>query len=206
MNWTNYIERSPRRQVAGSNPVTPTKRNSTVIFLFRFLGCAPFFFAAAVLMAQDSLPSSLSTTSPAPSAQPQLMPAPLPPPSGEPAVPSPAANIPDLSQLDAVFKQSSMGKEADDIKRHLELRRLENQVVGDPAIVGAKAEAQAAKTDLEKREKLRVYYNLYYGRMGALASTPELKAYVETMKTAHLALTAQPRVRPTPAVAKSLAP
>ena len=96
-----------------------------------------------------------------------------------------------------------MGKEADDIKRHLELRRLANQVVGDPAIVGAKAEAQAVKTDLEKREKLRVYYNLYYGRMGALASTPELKTYVETMKTAHLALLAQPRVRPTPVVAKS---
>ena len=131
------------------------------------------------------------------------MPAPLPPPAGAPTVPSPAANIPDLSQLDALFKQSSMGKEADDSKRRLELRKLANQVVGDPAIVAAKAAAVAVKTDLKKRERLRIYYNLYYDRMGALASTPELKTYVETMRTAHLALLAQPRVRPTPVVAKS---
>ena len=203
MNWTNYIKRSPRRQVADSNPVTPTKRNSTVKFLFRFLGCASFLFAAAVLIAQDSLPSALSTARPEPSAEPQLMPVPLPPPTGAPTVPSPAANIPDLSQLDALFKQSSMGKVADDSKRRLELRKLANQVVGDPTIVAAKAAAVAVKTDLKKRERLRIYYNLYYDRMGALASTPELKTYVETMKTAHLALLAQPRVRPTPAVAKS---
>ena len=131
------------------------------------------------------------------------MPAPLPPPTGESAVPSPGANIPDLSQLDALFKQSSMGKEADDFKRHLELRKLANQVVGDPAIVAAKAAARAAKTDLEKREKLRVYYNLYYGRMRSLASTPELKAYVDALKTAHLTLLAQPRVRPAPVAVKS---
>ena len=154
-------------------------------------------------MAQDSLPSSLSTTSPTPSAQPQLVPTPLPPPAGEPPIPSPGANIPDLSQLDAVFKRSSMGKEADELKLRLELRKLANQVVGDPAIVNAKAEAEAVKTDREKRERLRVYYNLYYGRLGALASTPELKAYVETVKAAHLALLAQPRVRPTPATAQS---
>ncbi len=102
-----------------------------------------------------------------------------------------------------MFKKSSMGKEADELKLRLELRKLANQVVGDPAIVNAKAEAEAVKTDREKRERLRVYYNLYYGRLGALASTPELKAYVETVKAAHLAPLAQPRVRPTPATAQS---
>jgi hypothetical protein len=191
------------QEVAGSNPVTPTKRNSTVKFLFRSLGCAFFLSAVGVLFAQDSLPSSLSTTSPTPSAQPQLIPTPLPPPAGEPPIPSPGANIPDLSQLDAMFKKSSMGKEADELKFRLELRKLANQVVGDPAIVNAKAEAEAVKTDREKRERLRVYYNLYYGRLGALASTPELKAYVETVKAAHLAPLAQPRVRPTPATVQS---
>src|SRR4029079_628983 len=51
------VERSPRRQVAGSNPVTPTKRNSTVKFLFRSLTCAFFLSALGALFAQDSLPS-----------------------------------------------------------------------------------------------------------------------------------------------------
>ncbi len=96
-----------------------------------------------------------------------------------------------------------MGKEADDLKRHLESRKLANQVVSDPDIVAAKAAAKAAKTDLQKRERLRLYYNLYYGRMEALAATPELKAYVNQTKNAHLALLAQPRVRPTPTPAKS---
>ena len=96
-----------------------------------------------------------------------------------------------------------MGKAADDFKSHLEWRKLANQAVGDPAVVAAKAAAGAAKTDLEKRAKLKIYYNLYYGRMGSFAATPELKAYVEGMKAAHLAVLAQPRVRPTPTPAKS---
>ncbi len=154
-------------------------------------------------MGQDSLPSSLSTPSPTPSPQPQLIPSPLPPPIGDIPIPPPAKNVPDLSQLDALFKQPSLGNEADDFKRHREWRKLANQVVGDPEIVAAKAAAKVVKTDREKRERLRVYYNLYYGRMAALASTPELKAYVDKEKAAHLALLAQPRVRPTPAVAKS---
>jgi vacuolar-type H+-ATPase subunit E/Vma4 len=102
-----------------------------------------------------------------------------------------------------MFKQSSMGKEADDFKRHLEWRKLANQVAGDPAIVAAKAAAEAAKTDLEKRERLRTYYNLYYERIAVLASTPELKAYINAKKKAHLAVLAQPRVRPTPITGKS---
>ena len=38
------------------------------------------------------------------------------------------------------------------------------------------------KTDLERRARLREYYKIYYAHMLALASTPELKAYLEGKK------------------------
>ena len=68
----------------------------------------------------------------------------------------------------------------------------------DPEVVAAKAAADKAHTDLEKRERLRAYYKVYYTHMQALASTPELKAYLEGKKKAMLAGLAQPRCPPRP--------
>lgn len=109
-----------------------------------------------------------------------------------------APNLPDPSQIDEIFKQTSLGKEADDRRLHLEWRELSNRVVSDPDVVAAKKAAQVAHTDLEKREKLRTYYNIYYGKMRALASSAELKAGLDRVKDAHLAYLNQPRVRPGP--------
>jgi hypothetical protein len=55
------------------------------------------------------------------------------------------------------------------------------------------------KTDIEKRERLRTYYNIYYAHMQALASSPEVKSYLDGKKNAVLESLAQHRVRATPA-------
>ena len=81
--------------------------------------------------------------------------------------PAPLPEVPELSQLDQVFKQTSLGKAADQYRLRIEWRKLENRVAHEPAVVAAKTAAQSARTDLEKRERLRNYYNIYYGRMRA---------------------------------------
>jgi hypothetical protein len=114
------------------------------------------------------------------------------------ATPSLEANgpeLPELSQLDEAFKQRSLSKEVDARRLHIEWRQLKNQVVNDPEVRAAKATAQAARTDLEKRNRLRDYYNVYYERMSALASV-EMKLALQRFKTSHLARLSQPRVRP----------
>ena len=113
-------------------------------------------------------------------------------PSAEPNAP----NIPELSQLDEAFKRTtSLGKEGDERRVHIEWRQLKNRVVNDPEVRAAKATAQAARTDLEKRNLLRDYYNVYYQRMSALASSPEMKLALQALETSHVADTSQPRVR-----------
>ena len=115
------------------------------------------------------------------------------------ATPSPKPNGPDvpgLSQLDEAFKQPSLGKEGDERRLHIEWRQLKNQVVNDPEVRAAKATAQAARTDLDKRNRLRDYYSVYYQRMSALAASAEMKLALEGLKGSHVALLAQPNVRP----------
>jgi hypothetical protein len=110
--------------------------------------------------------------------------------------PPPVSEVPELSQLDQAFKQSSLGKEADESRVRLEIRKLQNQVVGEPAVVAAKTAAHSARTDLEKRDRLRDYYNIYYGKMRALTSSAEVRSVLDTARTEHLRLLDQPRVRP----------
>jgi cell division septation protein DedD len=75
---------------------------------------------------------------------------------------------------------------------------LKNRTVNDPEVQAAKNYAQAARTDLEKRNRLRNYYEVYYQRMSALATTPELKLALQALKDSHQNTLAQPRVRPSP--------
>jgi hypothetical protein len=109
--------------------------------------------------------------------------------------PTPEPSVPELSQIDQIFRQTSLGKEADERRLHIEWRQLANRVATDPEIVTAKKSAEAARTDLEKRERLRTYYNIYYGRMRALASSTEMKTALDALKTQHLSQINQPRVR-----------
>jgi hypothetical protein len=118
------------------------------------------------------------------------------PPTSEPPN---GRELPEISQLDQAFsKPRSLGKAADAARIQIEWRQLKNRTVNDPAVQSAKAFAQAARTDLEKRKRLHNYYDIYYERMSALATTPELKLALQALKTSHQGRLDQPRVRPTP--------
>ena len=107
-------------------------------------------------------------------------------------------NVPELSQLDEMFKQTPMGKAADVQRLRVEWRQLKNKVVNDPDLIAMKRAAEAVRTDLEKREKLRAYYKLYFARVRQFPMSPEMKQYVDAMQASQLGLTAQSRVRPSP--------
>ena len=122
-------------------------------------------------------------------------------PEEEEASPTPPPNgpeLPELKQLDDSFKPKSLGTDADTLKTHALWRQLKNRTVDDPDVQAAKKYAQAARTDLEKRKRLNSYYEIYYQRMSALATTPELKVALQALKESHQGILAQPRVRPSP--------
>jgi hypothetical protein len=146
--------------------------------------------ATPVLYGQDAAQPSVDLYEGA--KQPNITPTPIPYP--EPNGP----NIPELPQLDEAFKPKSLGKEVDERRIHIQWRQLKNRVENDSQVRAAKAFAQAARTDLERRNRFRNYYDIYYTRMSALASSPELKVALEALKSAHVGSLAQPRVRPSP--------
>jgi hypothetical protein len=165
---------------------------------------------------EPPLPARTETPSPTPTAnsnaRPQLnipeIPMSIEPPSlvpdssptipRHPTVPALSKTAPALSELDAVFQTSPLTKAAEVERLHLEWRQLQNRTAYDPEVVGAKEATTRTKTDVEKRARLRAYYNIYYAHMQALASSPELKNYLDGQKAAVLNRLAQPRVRPTP--------
>jgi Glu-tRNA(Gln) amidotransferase subunit E-like FAD-binding protein len=115
-----------------------------------------------------------------------------------PAVSASAPELPELSKLDEAFKHTSIGKAADEYRARLDIRMLENRIANDPDIMAAKKNAEAAPTDLEKRERLRAYYELLYGRMRRSASSEETRKALNDEQTEHLRMLDQPRVRPIP--------
>jgi len=144
--------------------------------------------AVLSLYAQEAAPPTVDLYE----QQDQLEPTPSPVPSNGP-------ELPEISQLDQNFsKPRSLGPQADELRLHKEWRQLKNRTVNDPQVQAAQAYAQSARTDLEKRNRLRNYYNIYYERMSALATTPELKLALQALKTSHQGWLAQPNVRPTP--------
>jgi len=154
-----------------------------------FLVAASMPMMAASVFAQAAVSSSTNAQE---TATPQISPTP-PPTEG------PAPRIPSLDDLDQAFKQSSLGKAADEARLHAQWRELSNRLINHPDLVEARAHAGRAKTDLEKRHRLRAYYTMFYDRMRAQAGSPELKNYIDTHKAQYLALLAQNRVRPSPA-------
>ena len=142
--------------------------------------------AALILHGQDAAPPAVDLY--ATEKEPEVTATPSPEPNGP--------ELPELSQLDEAFKRRPLSKEVDARRVHIEWRQLKNRVVNDPEVRAAKATAQAARTDLEKRNRLRDYYNVYYERMSALAASAEMKLALQGFKTSHLAKLNQPRVRP----------
>ncbi len=143
--------------------------------------------AALVIHAQEAAPPSVDLYEGEEQPEATI----TPPPNGP--------ELPELSQLDETFsKPRSLGKDADALQVQMEWRLLKNRTVNDPAVQAAKAFAQAARTDLEKRNRLRDYYEIYYQRMSALATTPQIKFALQVFKTIHESPLSQPRVRPSP--------
>jgi hypothetical protein len=178
---------------------------------------AALLFLVPVLRGQEPpLPAAKETPSPGASARPQLNipeipmsvePSPLLPLAPNPAAsPTPKRNVPPLSELDAAFQHSSMGQAAEEYRLHVQWRQLQNRASLDPEVVAAKAAVKTARTDLEKRERLRAYYKTFYAHMQASATAPEVKAYLEARKKAVLESLAQPRVRPESTARPSPAP
>jgi hypothetical protein len=145
-----------------------------------------FVGAALIINAQEAAPPSVDLYDEQPEA------------TITPSVPPNGPELPELKQLDETFKPPSLGTDADATKMRVEWRELRNRTVNDPEVQAAKAYAQAARTDLEKRNRLREYYNVYYQRMFALTRSTEIKLALEAFKTGHQGMLAQPRVRPTP--------
>lgn len=149
--------------------------------------------AALILHGQEAAPPSVD----------------LFPEQEEEASPTPVPNgpeLPDLKKLDDSFKPKSLGKEADTLQLHALWRELKNRTVNDPDVQAANKYAQAARTDLEKRKRLRSYYDIYYQRMSALATTPQLKLALQALKESHQIILAQPKVRPSPTPVRSGTP
>jgi hypothetical protein len=142
--------------------------------------------AALMMHGQEAAPPSVDLFP----EQEEEEPSPTPPPNGP--------ELPELKQLDDSFKPKSLGKDADLLQVHALWRQLKNRTVNDADVQAAKKYAQAAHTDLERRQRLRDYYELYYQRMSALATTAELKVALQAFKDGHQAILAQPRVRPSP--------
>jgi len=58
------------------------------------------------------------------------------------ATPLPSPDVPDISQIDEIFKRTSLGKEADERRLHVAWRQLANEVANDPEVIAAKAATQ----------------------------------------------------------------
>jgi hypothetical protein len=139
-----------------------------------------------------------SSTNPQASATPQISPTPV--------IEGPPPRIPAIDELDQAFKQSSLGKAADEARLHAQWRELSNRLINDPDLVAARTMADKMRTDLEKRQQLRLYYTMFYDRMRAQATSPQLKNYIDARKAQHLGLTAQNKVRPSPSPAATPKP
>jgi hypothetical protein len=176
----------------------------------RVLALAALFWTSLALSQEPPLPEATSTPAPNPSARPDLNipdipmtvePSPLVPSSS----PTPKKNLPSISELDQAFGHSSLGQAVEEQRLHLEWRKLQNRVSQDSEVLAAKKAVGSGRTDAEKRELMRDYYKLFYGRMVALADKPEVKAYVTQKKQEILNSLAQPHVRPEPSARPSAA-
>ena len=145
--------------------------------------------------AHAELPAALPAASPSPTAPiepPSLIPPNiLPPPEALPKLPI----SPELQKLNDLFKESSLGKLADEQRLHLQMVTLETRIRNDAELHALRAAADAARTDLERRHRLKNYYEAYYGKLHQLATTPDLQGYLVAQKAAHQMTLLQPRVR-----------
>ena len=139
--------------------------------------------------------AAASTASPSPSATVTIQPPSLIPPNILPA-PDPLPKIPvtqELQQLNDFFKTTSLGKAADEHRLRLQVVALETRIRNDSDLYALKAEALREPTDLDRRHGLKRYYELYFKKLRALTTAPELKAYLDAQEAASKISLLQPR-------------
>ena len=168
---------------------------------------------ALQLRGQDAPLPKPETQDPAPAAGETPLPTPPPTqlipsdilPAPDPAAPPPTLDIPTIGELDEGLKPPPLSPAAEAQRQHIEWRKLRNRVQNEPRVKAALAEADAARTDLERRKLLARYYELFHARMIAIAP-PDMKPYLLTRKEQAVAALPQPRVRPETAPKPSATP
>ena len=174
---------------------------------FRLCLASLGFFALAAF-AQTPAPADTSvqaanaeTAAPAAAPSPSAT-APVEPPSLIPSniLPAPASlpkipSAPEIEQLNSYFKSTSLGKKADEHRLHVQMVGLEARIRNDEDLRALKAAALAAPTDLERRHGLKEYYERYFGKLRALAPSPDLKDYLNAQEATRKLSLLQPRVR-----------
>ncbi|MBA3882643.1 MAG: hypothetical protein H0X73_07995 [Chthoniobacterales bacterium] len=147
-------------------------------------------------------PRTQETTAPAPPANPratipppQLIPPdilPMPDPSAPPGT---APDLPTVEQLDEELKPKPLSQASENYRLQIEWRKLRNRATNDPTVKAARTAAESARTDLERRQSLAKYFNIFFDKMIALGS-PEMEGYLNDRRREHLRSLLQPRVRP----------
>lgn len=170
-------------------------------------GAIAFLLLATLRAQTPELPAPDTAASPGP-VEPTPMPSVPPPillpdellrPTDLAPAPAPVPNTPTIPQLDDSFKPAPLSPLATQQQLQIGWRKLRNRVQNEPSVKAMLAHAEAAPNDLEKRRRLTKFYEFFYGKMIALADTPELKRFVTDRRNEYFAALKQPRVRPEPA-------
>lgn len=178
---------------------------------------AATLLAAPSLFAEDKFPALRGTPSEArePSAPSddrlELIPTKpaqiMPPPAGLPLIPEipmPPPMPPPRSRSESpIRKRDSVTADAEEsVKQRIRLRETKTKAQRDPAVQAEWDRASGLRTDYEKREAMKSYYRLLYGRMTKI--DPALKAPIDTLLQESLARLDQTKIAPTqppPAIA-----
>lgn len=83
----------------------------------------------------------------------------------------------------------------DEIQQRIHLREAKNKALNDPAVQAEWNKSQRAKTDFDKREALKRYYALLYGRVRKI--DPTVTKLADDRQSLALRRLAQTRVDPT---------
>ena len=119
-----------------------------------------------------------------------------------PAAPSPLPLIPEPPPTEKTKpgagrkpKKSATEAASDELQKRIRFREVKTRAFNDPAVRAEWDRAQVARTDYEKREALKSYYKLLFGRMRRIDGS--LKNQVAASEERMLRRLRQTRIDPT---------
>jgi hypothetical protein len=135
----------------------------------------------------------------------------IPPPADLPLIPEvplPSERPPRPPAAQSPIKtkgtSSATAQAEDELKQRIRLREARTKALRDPAVQAEWTRANEVKTDYERREALRNYYKLLYGRMVKLDSS--LKSPVDKLLKQSLSTLDQDHIAPTQPPASASVP